>query len=58
MEETFEQWYKRVDRAVLQRAGLWVDDLPDCPFRDWFDDGFTPDEAAEMALKEAGFPDE
>lgn len=44
----FECWSKQVDVAVIHRLGVSVHDLPDIPFRDWFDEGFTPAEVAEM----------
>ena len=52
-KKTFDEWMKLVDGAVVARAGLGVHDLPDCPFKDWFDDGMTPKGAATRALKNA-----
>lgn len=49
----FKQWMKRVDDLVWQQAGCSVHDLPDCLFRDWHEDGVTPEEAAERAVEEA-----
>ncbi|MEI2607285.1 MAG: hypothetical protein V9G20_01510 [Candidatus Promineifilaceae bacterium] len=40
----------------MARAGLFADDLPDVPYYDWFEDGISPQEAAEMVLEESGFP--
>jgi len=54
---TFEQWMKRVNVAVMGRVGCSVYDLPDCSFRDWFDDGLTPAEGAGEALAYAGEED-
>jgi hypothetical protein len=52
---TFLQWVDAVDAAVLDIAGVSVHDLPDVPFRFWFDDEMPPVEAAHLALEEAGW---
>lgn len=54
MEKNFERWKRSVDRAVESRIGLSADDLPDCPYRDWFEDDVPPDAAACRAIMEAG----
>lgn len=46
----------QVNREVSRIAGLSVYDLADQPFREWYDDGIDPDEAAEMTLEDEGFP--
>ena len=56
MEMTFAQWMRAVDEAVQATAGLSVHDLADQPFRDWYEDGLTPQEAAEETLIDEGFP--
>lgn len=53
---TFRQWMQEVDREVQAIAFLSVHDLADQPFRDWYDDGVEPLEAAEMTLEDEGFP--
>lgn len=53
---TFEEWMKAVDIIVMSISGVGVYDLPDCTYRDWYDDECTPREAAEWALEYAGFP--
>jgi hypothetical protein len=52
---TFETWMHAVDVAVEHRAGVSVHDLPDCCFRDWYEDDVPPVTAAKRALEEAGF---
>lgn len=52
-EDHFRDWMGAVDRAVSARVGLSAADLPDCPYRDWFDDGVTPQTAARRAVKRA-----
>ena len=39
-----------VNAAIESKIGLSSDDLPDCCYRDWFDDGMTPRAAANMAI--------
>lgn len=50
---TFEQWMERVDASSFYYAGLSVYDLPDCNFRDWYEDEVSPGRAARMARKAA-----
>lgn len=49
----FRDWMKKVDHAIQKRTGLVSDDLPDCCYRDWFDDGVTPSNAASHAIRAA-----
>ena len=55
MNGDFDKWMKSVDRAVETIAGLSVHDLADCCFRDWFEGGYTPGQAAREALANEGF---
>lgn len=50
---SFEDWMKAVDRAVDQRTGMSVYDLPDMPFRDWYDSGKSAVAAAAKAISNA-----
>ena len=52
MEMTFEEWMAEVDHFCYAKAGLSIYDLPDCCFRDWYDDGMSPRRAAADALRE------
>lgn len=52
-KKTFEVWMKEVDAEVKRRIFLSADDLPDCPYRDWHEDGVTPKGAASKAIKMA-----
>src|SRR5262245_12217044 len=38
----FDEWMVRIDNAVQALSGLSAHDLPDAPYRDWFDDGLSP----------------
>lgn len=50
-DEKFDVWMAKVDAAVEKKIGLSVYDLPDLCYRDMFDDGVTPSQAARMAIK-------
>lgn len=51
--KTFETWIDEVNR-LLDLIGLSIDDLPDCCYRDWFEDGVSAKRAAARAIKSAG----
>ncbi|MCP4424433.1 MAG: hypothetical protein GY803_08085 [Chloroflexi bacterium] len=53
---SFETWMSQVDAAVSGMAFISVYDLADQPFRDWYNDGYSPREAAEEALESEGYP--
>jgi hypothetical protein len=50
---TFAQWLACVDHWLLARTGMVSADLPDCCYRDWFEDGVTPRQAASRAIRAA-----
>lgn len=53
-EVRFKEWKRQVDLEVQKRCGLSADDLPDCPYREWFDSGVKPASAACKAIKRSG----
>lgn len=53
MRVSFSEWMVLVDRAVWSRAGVSVHDLPDAPFRDWYDDRVAPSVAARRVIRYA-----
>jgi hypothetical protein len=53
MTKTFEEWMKVVDTICESKYGLSVDDLPDCCYKDWYDDDVKPSTAAARAIKGA-----
>lgn len=53
MKRSFEVWKAAVDAAISAKLGLSVDDLPDCPLRDWYDGGMAPASAARAAIQSA-----
>ena len=40
----FEHWMRKVE-ALLQKFGVPTDDLDRGPWREYFDDGFRPEDA-------------
>ena len=51
---TFGEWMLRIDEILLRWRWVSVYDLPDCPYRDWYDHRVRPIRAANKALKLAG----
>lgn len=48
---TFESWKRSVDLFVGKLCGVSADDLPDAPYRDWYDRGTMPEAAAKKAIR-------
>ncbi|HVH73296.1 MAG TPA: hypothetical protein VM755_00115 [Stellaceae bacterium] len=46
----FEAFRRQVSAIIEGRKGLALDDLPDCPIRDWFDAGVSAKAAAGKAI--------
>jgi len=52
LEETkFEMWIREVDSEVAKILGMGASDLPDQNYRDLYEDGFSPKEAARAAVQ-------
>jgi hypothetical protein len=51
--KTFDQWIAAVDDHVENTLGLSISDLVDRPYYDWFENGYTPAEAAEEVIESA-----
>lgn len=51
--DTFELWMDEIDGIMQGMVGCSVYDLPDCLYRDWFEDGVPPPEAATRVIKKA-----
>lgn len=49
----FATWMQAVDNEVWALVGVSVHDLPDCLYRDWYDDSTNPKIAAKRAIKQA-----
>lgn len=54
-ETHFAVWMREVDAALVIICGLVTADLPDCTYRDWYDDGVSPKAAAKRARRQAEF---
>lgn len=52
--DSYETWMGKIDRIILNRFGMSVHDLSDQLFKDWYEDGVTPQEAARRALRDNG----
>ena len=52
----FKNWMNEVDQIIDGICGLSYLDLPDICYRDLFDSGCDPEEAAIEALEYAGYP--
>jgi hypothetical protein len=52
-KKSFEVWLKELDEAVQAKCGMSYQDLPDGPFRDWYEEGKTPKSAAAKLVKMA-----
>ena len=53
MKTAFEQWLAKIDAILLSKIGLSYNDLPDCPYAQWYEDGVTAKGAASRAIKNA-----
>jgi hypothetical protein len=54
-KKSYTEWINEVNAAVIKKSGLSVYDLPDQPYRDWYDSGKTAKGAASAALKAEDF---
>lgn len=52
-QHAFESWLDKVNGHVQAKVGLSYDDLPDQPYRNWFDSGVSPRSAAARAIRGA-----
>jgi hypothetical protein len=51
--DSFDTFRANVDRLVSAIAGIGLDDLPDVPLMDWYDDGMSARAAATKAIRAA-----
>ena len=48
---TFDEWKLQINKYVKNQINLDVDELPDCPYRTWYDNGnLTPKEVSYIIL--------
>ena len=50
---TFENWMARVDDVLVRKVGVSSADLPDMAYADMYDEGITPEEAADRAIEDS-----
>ena len=50
---SYQLWFEKVCEFVWAQVACSVNDLPDCPFRDWYEDDVTPTIAAWRAISRA-----
>jgi hypothetical protein len=55
MALTFEQWFDSADHICQLRSGLRLDDLPDGPSWDAWDNDISPANYVYDQLREAGY---
>ena len=53
--DTFDRWMEFVDHLCIEAAGIGLDDIPECPFKIWYEFGLEPFTAARRALQRVGF---
>jgi hypothetical protein len=47
------EWKQEADNLCNKNFGLSLDDLPDCCYMDWYEEGITPARAVLRAMKNA-----
>lgn len=51
----FQVWMLSVNKLIAQQLGGFTsEDIPDCPYSEWFEDEITPQRAAFKAIKRLG----
>jgi hypothetical protein len=50
--DRFEAWLRDLDDICLTETGLSYQDLSDHLFKDWFNDGMTPEDAYYQMMEE------
>ena len=48
---TFEEWMRAVEHVMVMKIGLGPNDMADARWRDWFEEGFTVQQAIEEAAE-------
>lgn len=51
----YASWFREADRACFALCGISIRDLTDVDFHDLYDEGVSPEDAAEAALEAADF---
>jgi|DEB0MinimDraft_10_1074344.scaffolds.fasta_scaffold538069_1 hypothetical protein len=51
---TFEEFMTECDAICVSEIGVGVHDMPDLMWRDFFDDGMSPQDSIDCAMEEWG----
>ncbi|HUS47381.1 MAG TPA: hypothetical protein VM098_04645 [Phycisphaerae bacterium] len=51
---SYEAWRAAADQRMQAKHGIALDDLPDCCYRDWYNDGVSVASAVKKAVSNAG----
>jgi hypothetical protein len=54
---SFKEWMAAVNEARVRKVGVCSSDLPNFTYRDLYDQGVTPEEAADYAIENAAAVD-
>jgi hypothetical protein len=47
---SFNSWMKSINTILFNKTGFEISDLPDEPFRDFYDDGLVPSEVVNIMV--------
>lgn len=54
--ERFAKWWNEVDKALVSRIGLGIEDLEDLDYATHFEADYSPNMMAEIVMEEIGYP--
>ena len=52
LDPTFESWMESINNLLLATHGVEVSDMPDEPFRDYYDDNLTHEEVVTIMVED------
>lgn len=50
---SFETWYAAAEVVAKREIGVSLEDIADCPYRDWYEYGLSPKQSVAKARKRA-----
>ena len=51
-DNDFQVWYNLVNKACQREFGVYLEDMPDQPYQEWFEDGLDVRDAIEELVEE------
>lgn len=51
----FDEWMKEVNKLLVEKIGFEAEDMPDHCWMELFEDGYSPEEAADDYAEEHGW---